>query len=1785
MTNRCTAPDLSCNLQQNSGPHSGPLHNIKIEPRGFNFKFYIFYFCNSMTSHTKLHNKNHIMLFGISSGKNTRATRQATYRGFPMRESVAMNHSEGSPSTSSEHSEQSVSATQALSVSIQNSLVGDSESTSAFHAKQDTSILPQSGLELDQITQISDLFKNLAERGNLPIDDKLLVEIEGLVALLITLQGCENFTSTTAAIILYVRKYVDSSITSQIIAYISETFEPQTGTETPDHPRWIQLMRSVRDDWSLCKGNKLFSHFSKILGLLVTLGLCQASSLTFSINDFKLFEPDLKMLHLSASDLADAAFGTVTFFVESMYMCIKQKSLRPFLLGDHSAVEMDEEYSRIIMWWDLVKTGNLMRVANVQESIFDKRLETLTTRLRNLMGGKSSFEKKILQDKYTKLLTIRNDYTTMKISSGVRKAPFAIQLFGESSQGKTTLGDQLVDAMLRSADLPLGKEFRASYNPADKFMSTWSTDKEVMFIDDMANDKSQFVERPPTRVVIDVCNNQPYYANMAEIDRKGKVFVEPSIVVVNTNVKDLDARTYSNCPYSIQRRMDVVITVQAKPEFQYVVDGIPQGIDSEKIRAFYDAAGETPVFDDIWSLTLEKAEKPAKLNLSAGYKPIVHNGKSMANISFRTVVQYLIDRFHSHRISQDDIIQRMNSRTKDIKICGVDNCVQMKGYCDKHDHLSEQFGEELASGVETACKYVTGKLSNEVSVFGKAIEGAGSLALLAGAKYFVRRWNWLMILPTPAIMDDNCLKYMAFINKDRLKNRYLMYTCIMWSLFLSFCWFAPFWCIVPVLLVLLYVQKMMFSLIMVDFRYRLLQANSIAPCIQNIRDEYASYVLGACGVVGVLYTVGKIYTRWCAYGKQGSLEPKTPEDVKERDDETNPWSEISIRPVPIADTGRCSTFEQLTSVVQKNLVYGSVVIKDQHVLMVNGLFIRSNLVLIPSHYFVQDVLDVTFRKIKPDTVGGKFAVRLSKSASYHVPNTDFCICYASSGGSFKDLTKHFPVENFPLHEFSMFWRAKNGEITEMKGVAHPKQTANGVCQFTGGEYGNLSHDTFKGLCGAVLVSHGKVNNITGIHLGGKAGTKRGCYGFLSQSQIEEAVIHLRKCEGTLLTGTAENFEKQVLGVTVINSKPLHAKSPMRYLPADSQLEYLGSCPGATTAISNVAVLPISETVMHVTGQPNIWGPPKMNPQWFGWQNCLANLSNPAMPYPHDLLALAVQDYKEPLLETFRSPMWCGATPLSDHDNLCGQPGVRFMDAIKLDTSVGYPLSGPKRRFVTELEPTEDKPNNRVLDEFIMDEITRCENCYKRGERAYTIAKACKKDEVLAKEKCRIFYGNPIALTFLVRKYFLPLIRVLQMNPLTAECAVGINAEGPEWEEFHQFVLKHGKDRIIGGDYGKYDQKLPSQLLIASLRILIDCARVCNYSEGDLTIMEAMTGDLVFAIIAFNGDLVGLTEGTHISGNSLTVILNGICGSLNLRAFFYTQYPSATFEQRKAFRKYVNLMTYGDDNIGSVDSSIDKFTIKGASEFLKSYGQIYTMPDKESELIDFLPYEDFEFLKRKSIYKPELKVHTGALLTKSVFKSLHCHLKKKNDLTDTMLSALNIDGALRDWFHQGESEYELRRSQMMVVAARCDITHLCTGLDTTYAERVEDWKLKYVKGYEAQSGVEDLYQKAKKEIPLKIIGCDIPILNSAIGEVDCIYQTTYKGVCHILIVEIKSTYGTDHTRNAAYRKGRKQLTTTCNGLAIINPHISYNGVLLNPLGYEPVIQTGLEGCWEDMDLPW
>jgi hypothetical protein len=1609
--------------------------------------------------------------------KIARVIGQATYPSIKF-DAETMNLENGSPFISSVEDATSV-------VNLQNSFIGNQESMNAYHAKEDTGKYhPHVGLET--INTISSCISNLSKISDINLPDYIVSEIESLIALFFVLRETTSVAQFSSAVFLYVKTHsTNKSVCLTVTKYLQEVFNEDSFNQQSEEstPSWLNTLHNVQENWNLCKGNRAFKQLSKLLGVLVILGLCDASKLTFNIAGFKLFDAQLLEKHMTALDVADALLCTVTFFAEGMYKCFQQGSIRPLLVNDHAALELDEEFTLLVSYWTLVKNGNLERVMNVTDHEFGRRIDSLKLKLSNLTTTVCGLDRKLVNDKLAKIMSIKNDLITLKISSGIRKAPFAFEAFGKSSQGKTTFCEQMIDALLTSAGLPCGKEQRCTMNASDKFMSNWTSDKTVAIIDDFANGKSSFVEKPPTEAIIQMCNNAMAYAPKAELESKGKCFIEPELLCVTTNKKDLDAYTYSNCPFSVQRRMNLVITVKCKDQFQRKdAKGKSRGVDSTKVREHYtDDKGnyKPPLIDDIWEITIEQAVEPSNLLSVAAYEVIEWRGKPMRNVSALIAINCAIDHFHLHRKDQQSIIDANSVRSEKLKLCSTPGCRFLCGMCPlghkeppcvavKETPIVKpkgpQFGLQTAIALECVRQKVVNRVTYESESLLGRCEGVITKTLYKQCDSFLTSWNWLCILPADIIEHKYFQVFAIWCYSDVLKRKHNQTLWSMWTLILILCYFYP---LASLLFILFGIYQHVYAMskIKANMINELKKRNGTLPLIiKRTRDNYAKEICATVAGLGALYACAKIYRQWKSLQPiQGSLEPKTEAEIKQRDTQLNVWAEVKKQLLPVNHTVATTTWNQLDTLMEKNLVYGSVN-KGDKTLMCNLLFIKSNLVLIPNHYFGHendeyvDTLSVTCYKQNATSIGGSFTTRLDKSSSYLVPNTDLRLCYSSTGGSFKDITKYFPSAAPGDQPFQMSWRRKDGSVIKSVGRTHERVTTNTVATFLGGDYFNLSMNTFPGLCGATLVSQTKNPLILGVHVGGHAGRPEGCFCLLTSEQIEEALPQIRKAEGVLLTGEMGNFTPQILGVEVLTDKPLHYKSALNYLPEGSQLQYFGSCIGQTTARTDVKKTLISDIVTEVTGSENVYGPPKLSPEWYGYQLCLANASLPGKPFPHDLLSQSVKDYKEPLLSLIKTDMWNGATPLTDHENVCGKIGVKFIDAINLSTSIGFPLTGPKNEYIIELEPTADKPNNREFAPLIMTEIKRCEDLYANGQRVMSIAKACKKDEVVvtSKNKCRIFYGNPIALTFLVRKYFLPILRFLQMNPLKSECAVGINCHGPEWEDLYQFVMTHGEKRIFGGDYGKYDQKLPSQLLLASIRILIDLARECNYTQRDLDIMEAMAGDIVYALIAFNGDLIGLSSGTHISGNSLTVILNGISGSLNLRNFFYTKYPYTV-----SFRDAASMVTYGDDNIGSVSPDYPDFNIKACAEFLATYGQIYTMPDKESALSPYLAEGEFEFLKRESIHHPRLGRHLGALDLKSIYKSLHCYMRpKKHPLTPEQACALNIDTAMRELFNHGKDTYESQRVLMTQIANKAEIEHMCTMLRLSYEDRVADWYTKY-----------------------------------------------------------------------------------------------------------------------------
>jgi hypothetical protein len=528
------------------------------------------------------------------------------------------------------------------------------------------------------------------------------------------------------------------------------------------------------------------------------------------------------------------------------------------------------------------------------------------------------------------------------------------------------------------------------------------------------------------------------------------------------------------------------------------------------------------------------------------------------------------------------------------------------------------------------------------------------------------------------------------------------------------------------------------------------------------------------------------------------------------------------------------------------------------------------------------------------------------------------------------------------------------------------------------------------------------------------------------------------------------------GVEWYESPEIHEKSPINWLPDACNIRYFGSCKGRVTAsYSNVVATPIADKVTEVCGHEKEYSGPHFH-RWKSWYESLVYSCNPAIGCETEILDWAVQDYENQLFTVLDvDGIMDEVRKLDEIEIVSGRDGVKFINALEPKTSPGYPLTGAKDQYYIQLEPNEVHNCPRTFFPGIWEEVRRFKACLRTGQRYYPMFKACLKDEAtpIEKEKVRVFQAAPLVLQIVIREYFLPIARVMSLFPLVSECAVGINAMGPEWDTLQDHVKKYGADRIVAGDYSKYDLRMSAKLTSAAFKIMIDFAEKCGYSQEDLDMMRCIATEVVYPMMCFNGDIVML-QGSNPSGQNLTVYINSIVNSLLNRIGFKKVYPD--FSGR--FCDAVALATYGDDFKSSASEKYPEFHHLSLAERLASIDMKITMPDKEAEPIPFLTDEACDFLKRSNRFH-EVGYYLGTLDENSIFKSLkavlrskHCSLKEQ--------SAQNIDGALREWFFHGKDVYEKRREQMKIVAEESGISHMCTLLNETFEDRIKNWQEKY-----------------------------------------------------------------------------------------------------------------------------
>lgn len=749
----------------------------------------------------------------------------------------------------------------------------------------------------------------------------------------------------------------------------------------------------------------------------------------------------------------------------------------------------------------------------------------------------------------------------------------------------------------------------------------------------------------------------------------------------------------------------------------------------------------------------------------------------------------------------------------------------------------------------------------------------------------------------------------------------------------------------------------------------------------------------------------------------------------------------------------------------------------------SGVYVRSSVLLVPTHEVKnRGNFTLTLKRRNPKTLNAEnLKLDITPDRMYHFSGKDITAVQHPRCPSKKNLTYLFP-ESIPTDRNPTKWIAKNKDGETITGSAR----RNGVAQTVPTNKTTLYDSTLVtygevtagGDCLKVHVSDVRSkSHIVGFHLAGKGHT--GYLTSLTRDDLETCYAHFNSNPATMLSADEGTMQTNLYDKDFTPIAPTNKKSTIHYLN-DAEIEYYGHIPNfVTRPTSDVIKSPISESVKLHCGVENKYGKPAhcrddetRVPKQAPYNIYLQGVGNATQEFPAELIRIAQADYLEDCqanakmmqdLENLR--------PLTEIETISGQDGVKFVDSMKMSTSKGFPLSGSKEEIVKHLDPEEYSgiSDPKIFEDVFMEDWRRVKALYLAGQRAYPIFKACPKDEPtkLTKSKVRIFQSAPLTLQCVIREFFLPIAACMSRHPISTECAVGINSQGPQWNKLMKHLSKFGEDRMVAGDFKAYDQHMSSTMTTAAFAVMIELAKMCKgYTEDDITIMRNLVADVVHPVICINGDLVEL-NGSNASGQNLTVYINSIVNSIYQRCVFYEIYPPGSLESTK-FQDYVALMTYGDDNTMSVSKDAPKYNHTEMQKKYAERGIEYTMADKDAESVPYIDLKDTDFLKRATEFRPEYTDpatgENGMFLAKlsedSIFKSLHCNMRSKV-VSEEEVARQCLDGALRELWFYGREHFNMRHEQLKAVVNDHGWQHLISpNFYKTFDEREAEWLEKY-----------------------------------------------------------------------------------------------------------------------------
>lgn len=1532
--------------------------------------------------------------------------------------------------------------------------------------------------------ELQELLKTITDSPNLfgdsrPVEvDEWIGHIENLIILGYQMSRSTSFTDVFMAVAAYAKMYTkNKSLVVDLYKIIDEVTKT-CPAEDIEPQAWEG--RDFMEKWSLIKNNAIFVKISYLITAAMSLTVCNIKSIEWSPMGLKLISLEAATKQVHAVDLIDALISTFVWIAEVGYQVIEQRSLAPLLYSDLSVKNFNEDCDYVLAHAETVLAGN-----DGDLNDLENKLDKVITRVCELKAARANGSISIwLQQKYSELVTIKQKILAKRKNTAMRFAPIGWSITGPTAVGKSTLSKLTMKTSLNAMGFSSASDRILTRDMFDKYDSTYTSDIEGVFLDDVGNNKAEFATEAITSIIIKFFNNVAAQAVKAELNLKGITFIGFKCGVLTANMKGFDAEAYSNCTESLHRRFHHVST---RIKEKYCLKG------SVSINPYHPDLINSALTHDVWELDVEECvvyeHAPGVMTSRFEIMTVtLDDGEKIRckSLGLRDYLRVVVQLSKMHAASQRNVLSRCKAfdELAMCKTCSLPlannmcECQPVKSFEPKdldvhsYDHITAIATTALTQSIEGYVstfltpvnllnrlvkfspirKMATSRLSSEIyeSINNTVTPFAVSMTpeWIYNSRYFQGSLNYfhkacVFYDIKPQIKRVTYSTACGLLYSAWFKNLPLF---IRWSVF---GWFG---------VVYLYMlQKRRLLAMKNEYISR---RGALTEEAKSLRD---GVIPKGVFVVTTLIIGLKLMKMWNA-SRISSLEPASL--TKAAIDSQPGWFSNLIRTMgckvgtqPVSANAETS---HVCTAVAKTQFWADFTRQDGSSTRCNIIFPRKCVAWIPLHIFYKNadmtttptpLLEVSVTRFNGKNGIFKFKCVLDQCVI--MPELDMVSCYVPNCFETRNILKWLPVTKpTGTAPCKLQVRTKNSDLSTRVISVDCGEKGHKYKNFYGGSYNtDLAQN---GACMSPVIADRKLPCIIGFHIGGSTESQFGVMQTVTLSQAESAIKTLGERPGVLLSAETGDMPLKQYDIDIIESPNVHPHAMANDLKEHAYIDVLGSTSLRTKQKSEVQKSFISDSVERHCGVENQWGKPQLEPNWKGFNATLEHIIDPSEMFDPTLLERSRQDWMgelRPLMVAHCATE--NVAPLTDKESILGQAGVRFIDPIPMNTGMGAPIMGVKSNHFTDVYDNKGQLVDRVPSNQIVTEKKRLEDAWRRGERGYPVTTGTLKDEPtkLGKEKVRVFQAVAVAFGLCIRQKFLPIARFLHLHPLQAESAVGINAFSPQWDELMSYAHKFANDdKVIAWDYSKYDVRMSSQMTRTALLCFIELAELANYTKDDIYMMKMMVSDLVHPLIDYNGTML-MAYNMNTSGNNLTVDINSACGALYVRMGLFHAVPEAT-----RFRDIVAVTTYGDDLTGSVAEEYrDRFNFIVFKDFLARHKMKVTLPDKSDDVSYFLNKSDADFLKRTTNYISEIGCGLGKLDEDSIFKSLHSNLRSKT-ASPSEVSISCIETALHEWFAFGRDHYEMRRSQMRNI---CDEMELAVdAVHCSFDNRADVWKSKY-----------------------------------------------------------------------------------------------------------------------------